>query len=131
MSSTADYAADMRRFVQVAADARAWGDNIKSRLARAARVLGITPRRAKALFYKEAKVIPVEEYMACKQIVEQIRENASAVKEHNVYVASLGASAPELARPQGQNASGLNHGSVPTDVPSVVGSSAGRADAEG
>lgn len=88
MSSTA--ALEMRRFVMIAADARPWGDNVKARLARAARILGISPRRAKALYYLEAKVIPVEEYRACEQVAAEILNNASAIEKHNEYLASLG-----------------------------------------
>lgn len=82
MSSTIA-AEDMRRFVMLAADARPWGDNVKARLARAARVLGISPRRARAYYYREAKVIPVEEYFAAKKIADQIEQNASAVRTHD------------------------------------------------
>ena len=81
--STATAAEEMRRFVMIAADARPWGDNLKARLHRAARVLGISPRRARAIYYREAKVIGADEYLAAKKIADDIKQNASAVRAHD------------------------------------------------
>lgn len=82
----------MRRFVMLAAPPT-WTDNVKARLARAARVLGITPRRAKSLYYLEAKVIPADEYMALQRKCEEISHRAQAVRDHHEYLRSL-ANAP-------------------------------------
>ena len=89
MFSAETTARDMQRFVRIACEAQAWNDNIKARIARAARVLGITQRRAKAFLYMEARVIPAHEYMRLRSIVDEIEQQASAVRKHHEYVASV------------------------------------------
>lgn len=96
MSST-DIAADMRRFVMLAAGQPTWSDNVKARLARAARVLGITPRRAKALFYGEAKVISASEYFALSAKADEISRKASAIREHDEQIRLMAASRHSVA----------------------------------
>ena len=93
-----DIASDMQRFVKLASEAQLWGDNLKARLARAARILRISPRRAKAFYYLEAKVISAQEYMACKQIVEHIQQKASAVRDHHAQASQIGTALHQVDR---------------------------------
>ncbi len=118
MSSTDSIPYEMQRFVKVAAHAQLWGDNLKARLARAARILRISPRRAKAFYYLEARAIRAEEYMACKQIVAEIQNNASATENIHEKSSSLGTAVPAVAEREDQGTRGGHRDSVPAgDLP--------------
>ena len=54
-----DIAEAMREMVDLASD----GDSRKSKIANAATALGLSYARAKALFYREARTIPAQEFI--------------------------------------------------------------------
>lgn len=128
---SADIAADMQRFVKVASEAQLWGDNLKARLARAARVLRISPRRAKALYYLEARVIPAAEYMACKQIVEQIQDRASAVRGYHAQASQAGIALHQVDRRPVGDASRHDPSSIPAGCNAAFGAGPSDPAAEG
>jgi hypothetical protein len=92
---TADFSArvsdDLKRFVAVAAGQRAWSDSIESMLWRAAQRLGISQRRAKAFWYREAGGIGADEYL-------MVRERAQELLERQTAHAALQAEIAELDR---------------------------------
>ena len=111
--SSAEVAADMRRCVMVAAGPPTWADNVKGRLARAARVLGITPRRAKALFYMEAKVIPADEYLRLTRKTDDIRRHAQAIRGHDESIRQMAARRHPVAGGEARTAGGGDPPEVP------------------
>lgn len=76
---------DARQLLIFAAGDREWGTNRKSWLGRAAARLGITPRRAKALFYGEPVKLGGDEYLRICQraaaIERAINEQKAAQDE--------------------------------------------------
>lgn len=126
-----DIARDMQRFVKIASEAQLWGDNLKARVARAARILRISPRRARALYYLEARVISAAEYMAAKQIVEQIQEKASAVREHHAQASQIGTSRHPVDRRQDGSESRHDPSPLPACNGAAFDAAAARPDQEG
>lgn len=96
--SSVDVAQDMRRCVMVAAGSPAWTDNVKARLARAARVLGITPRRAKSLYYLEVRVITAQEYLALSARVERIERLRDQAGKNHDAIRQMAAGLDRVAR---------------------------------
>lgn len=66
----ADVSSQMQTFVRQAAAPVMPGELIAHQIARAARRLGVTPSRAKALWYGEARRIDAEEYMIARDLYE-------------------------------------------------------------
>ena len=71
------------RFVEIAGEGSIWRGNVKAALAKAAQTLGIKPRRAKALYYLEARVIAVNEYYTLKARIARIVRLQEQTKAHN------------------------------------------------
>lgn len=118
--SSIDVAADCKRFVMLASPAR-WGDNVKARIANAARVLGIKPRRAKAMYYLEAKVITAQEYFALKAKVDEIQERAQVVRGHHDYLRSIADADIELAGTCRRDTSRSDQAEVPAGDDAAAG----------
>ena len=87
-----DITADMRRYVIAAAGQRGWHDNIKSLLHRASVRLGISPRRAKAFYYGEARIISAQEYIAVSERVAVLERLAKENEKQNALLRQGGAS---------------------------------------
>lgn len=67
-------AAIMKEAVIFAAGPRDWNDTRESWLARAARKLGVSHRRAKSLFYGTARTITGDEILAAAKLMQDRRE---------------------------------------------------------
>jgi len=84
---TADFSArvsdDLKRFVAVAAGQRAWSDSIESMLWRAAQRLGISQRRAKAFWYREAGGIGADEYLMVRERAQELLQRQAEIHERN------------------------------------------------
>ena len=65
------------------AGAPKWGDNVKSVLHRAADRLGIKYRRARSLYYGNARRIEAAEYLAIKAKAQEIQRQNAARREAN------------------------------------------------
>lgn len=73
--STMEIAADMRRAVMEAAGEPKWGQKQEFLIWLASQRLGISPRRAKAFFYREARSISAEEYALVQARIRELREH--------------------------------------------------------
>ncbi len=74
-------AAIMKEAVVYAAGPRDWNDTRESWLARAARKLGVSHRRAKSLFYGTARTITGDEILAAAKLMQD-RRNARQKESH-------------------------------------------------
>lgn len=64
---------DAREMVGVIAGPRAWQDTRERWLERAARALGFTYQRTRAIFYCRARIISAEEWITLNQRVEALK----------------------------------------------------------
>lgn len=90
---SADFSAqvsdDLKRFVAAAAGPRTWTDSIESMLWRASQRLGITHRRAKAFWYREAGGIGADEYLMVRERAQELLERQAAHVALQVEIAEL------------------------------------------
>lgn len=79
---TNEHIADaMHGYVVEAAEPAVPGESRKSMLHRAARALGLNPRRAYAFFYKEARAVTAEELLNTQQkIISRRKRQAAAMR---------------------------------------------------
>ena len=86
-------ALEMRDAVILAGGNRHWNDTRQSWLARAAQILGISPRRASSLFYQKARAIPAWEADNIRDQIAQLRERQTELgKRHEALETALGTS---------------------------------------
>jgi len=82
-------ALEMRDAVIMAGGNRSWSDTRQAWLARAARVLGITPRRAQSLFYQKARAIPAWEADNIRLQIAQLRARQATLGERHEALEAL------------------------------------------
>lgn len=81
--SAADVAEEMRTAVMEAAGRREWSDTIDLMLWRAAQRLGISHRRARAFWQREAKAITATEYLTVKQRIAALQARIAESEARN------------------------------------------------
>jgi hypothetical protein len=60
---------------------RGWNDTRESWLARGARIIGMSPRRARALFYQEPIRLSADEYIAIQQAYEAAQQSMETLSD--------------------------------------------------
>jgi hypothetical protein len=83
---TAEVADKLKRFVAVAGGPPNWTDTIDSMLWRAAQRLGISQRRAKAFWYREAGGLSAVEFLTVQRRAQELLERQA---EHARLVAEI------------------------------------------
>jgi hypothetical protein len=88
-------ARDARHMVAAIAGERRWGDTRERWLERAARVLGFSYPRTRALFYCKARVIRAEEWIALNQRIDALKaaQRRREDQHHELGTAVRGAGA--------------------------------------
>lgn len=93
MPTASCISSEMRDAVIFAAGTRTWNDNRPSWLARAARVLGITPGRASSLFYMKVRNVPAWEADSIRIQLRRLKDQQRALGErHAALETALGTS---------------------------------------
>lgn len=89
---------DMHRMVREAAEPAAPGEGVKAAIGRAARRLGLRYSRARAHWYREARSVPADEWIAAQQArlrlrrerAERLRAELAALEtEHGITAQAL------------------------------------------
>lgn len=73
-------------------------DNRKSWLARVARTLSWGPRRTRALFYLEARIVTADEWRTINERLDAAKQRERAHNEHRLFARGVGAPLPVDAR---------------------------------
>lgn len=117
--SAPDFAADMKRYVEIAGEGSIWRGNVKAAISLAAQRLGLKPRRARALYYKEARVIPVNEYYTVRERAQRIARLKEQTRASNEHFYQMALSPGHVASAPHRQADGTPRHSSATDQAEV------------